>query len=726
MRLLHITSEERLRCTEDFIGEKIPPHAILSHTWKEGQEVTFADLKDLGNSVDIDAQTKEGYQKLRFCAKQAKRDGLDYFWVDTCCIDKSNNTELSEAINSMFRWYQTAEKCYVYLSDVEFNTSDAGIESSRRWKPDFRKSRWFTRGWTLQELLAPASVDFFSKDGVLLGNKRTLQDTIHEITGLPIKALLGGDLLRFNIAERFSWAQHRQTAREEDSVYCLLGIFDVYLPLIYGEGKNNALKRLTREIQEASKDITHASVNSTKTRSRSQEAYVHWLDEPDPFINYARVHKRPRPASPLAPITKLSNPSCAPVSLLVSDQTSDERWHEWTPTKLRHVNKVLDSIKDFATRPDASADCQEVLRLIEDGESDNAVQADGSVLSIQKDWSGRGSHVDFGPDETVPLDKGRVLGHGINGEVLEVTCKGVRVALKRIHQSRRIPIEQMREISILRKVRHQHIVTLIGTYTQRRYLGLLLWPVAQCDLAVMLRFVERKNFGPEPSETFDGYDMDVEELAEVAGTQHCQIWSMFGCLTSAMLYLHENNIRHKDIKPSNILLSRKGIWITDFGASKDFTSDFTSTSASQERGTLKYCAPEVAKFEESGRSADIFSLGCVFLEMMIVLVHKHTLSDLESCCTVRNGSYEANLQYLDDWFALVETSEPQVQHILYEIRQMLDSDRARRPTADALDSRMTGIDLYTRSQTRRLVRGSCCGGLKLNMNTRRVDSSFRD
>ncbi|RYO48237.1 hypothetical protein AA0116_g12635 [Alternaria tenuissima] len=105
MRLLYITPDERLGWTEDLIGDKIPPYAILSHTWKEGQEVTFADLKDLDNAVDVDTQRKEGYQKIRFCAQQAKRDGLDYFWVDTCCIDKANNTELSRAINSMFRWY---------------------------------------------------------------------------------------------------------------------------------------------------------------------------------------------------------------------------------------------------------------------------------------------------------------------------------------------------------------------------------------------------------------------------------------------------------------------------------------------------------------------------------------------------------------------------------------------------------------------------------------------
>ncbi|PZD28104.1 multiple ankyrin repeat protein single kh domain protein, partial [Pyrenophora tritici-repentis] len=290
MRLLYTTSDEKLRWTEDLIGEKIPPYAILSHTWKEEQEVTFADLKDLDNAVDINTQSKEGYQKLRFCAQQAKRDGLEHFWVDTCCIDKANNTELSEAINSMFRWYQNARRCYVFLSDVENHALEGDGESA------FRKSRWFNRGWTLQELLAPKSVEFFSKEGERLGDKETLKQTIHEITGIPIGALSGSKLSEFDVAERFSWAENRQTTREEDGAYCLLGIFGIYMSLIYGEGKDNAIKRLQRKVQEASEDIAGASVNNTKTRSRSQEVRLgkicSWLSAPDPSTNYHKAHKQ--------------------------------------------------------------------------------------------------------------------------------------------------------------------------------------------------------------------------------------------------------------------------------------------------------------------------------------------------------------------------------------------------------------------------------------------------
>jgi hypothetical protein len=290
MRLLHIRNGEGFTWTENLTGERIPPYAILSHTWTEGQEVTFVDLKELDKVVDVDEQIKEGYRKLRFCAKQAKRDGLDYFWVDTCCIDKSNSSELQEAINSMFRWYQNAAKCYVYLSDVENNTPEVDSDSA------FKQSRWFRRGWTLQELLAPHSVEFFSKDGARLGDKESLKHAIHEVTGIPLKALLGSDLSKFDVAERFSWAENRHTTREEDGAYCLLGIFGIYMSLIYGEGKDHAMTRLRKEVQEATENARGADMHGTKTRSRSQEERLGkicgWLSAPDPSTNYHKAHKQ--------------------------------------------------------------------------------------------------------------------------------------------------------------------------------------------------------------------------------------------------------------------------------------------------------------------------------------------------------------------------------------------------------------------------------------------------
>jgi hypothetical protein len=229
--------------------DKVPPYVILSHTRVEGQEVTFDDMiKDSGKS-------KTGYDKIRSCAQQAKHDGLDHFWIGTCSIDKSNNSELSEAIISMFRWYKNAKRCYVYLSDVSSRAAEHDGDASRRRKPAIGKSRWFTRGWTLQEFIAPTSVEFFSKEGDGLGDKRSSMQTLHEITGIATRALEGSSIDCFTVDERMVWAQRRNTKREEDVAYLLLGTFDVQIPLLYGEGRQNALDRLRKVIRE------HYSIN---------------------------------------------------------------------------------------------------------------------------------------------------------------------------------------------------------------------------------------------------------------------------------------------------------------------------------------------------------------------------------------------------------------------------------------------------------------------------------
>jgi NB-ARC domain/Heterokaryon incompatibility protein (HET) len=246
MRLLRCDESDKFILTKDLITD-IPPFAILSHTWgADTEEVTYRDI------VEGHGETKAGYDKIRFCGECAKRDKLEYFWVDTCCIDKSNSTELAEAINSMFRWYRNATKCYAYLSDV--STPALGtVNTSKQllWESQFRKSRWFTRGWTLQELVAPRTVEFFSKERCLLGDKSSLEQTIHEITGIALDALRRDRPLHdFTVDERMSWVEHRNTTRPEDAAYCLLGIFGVYMPLIYGEGKSRALRRLLKEFEE--------------------------------------------------------------------------------------------------------------------------------------------------------------------------------------------------------------------------------------------------------------------------------------------------------------------------------------------------------------------------------------------------------------------------------------------------------------------------------------------
>jgi len=245
MRLLELKAHGKLGLTE-FIGDNIPRYAILSHTWgADGKEVTFKDLADRTGG------SKAGYAKIQFCGEQAASDGLQYFWVDTCCIDKSSSAELTEAINSMFRWYREAAKCYVYLSDVSIRGCDENDYFSRFiWESDFRKSRWFTRGWTLQELIAPELVEFFSLEGERLGDKRSLEREVHEITGIAIQALQGNPLSNFSVTERMSWAVKRKTTRKEDKAYSLLGIFGIYMPLIYGEGEN-AFIRLKEMIDKS-------------------------------------------------------------------------------------------------------------------------------------------------------------------------------------------------------------------------------------------------------------------------------------------------------------------------------------------------------------------------------------------------------------------------------------------------------------------------------------------
>jgi hypothetical protein len=236
MRLLEAKDGGGYSLTE-FVGHGIPPYAILSHTWgSDDDEVTIQNLK---NGT---ASTKAGYRKIQFCSDQATKHGLRFCWIDTCCIDKTSSSELSEAINSMYAWYQKASRCYVYLSDV---SSHGDMQTKV-----LHESRWFKRGWTLQELIAPASVEFFSVEGYRIGDKLSMVQQLHNITQICTGALQGSSALHsLSIEERMSWIGKRETKREEDLAYSLLGIFDVYMPLLYGKGRKRVFSRLKKEIQ---------------------------------------------------------------------------------------------------------------------------------------------------------------------------------------------------------------------------------------------------------------------------------------------------------------------------------------------------------------------------------------------------------------------------------------------------------------------------------------------
>ncbi|KAJ4363280.1 hypothetical protein N0V95_001183 [Ascochyta clinopodiicola] len=289
MRLL----DTRTLVLKSFVDEH-PPYAILSHCW-EDDEVIYSDLLDLPT-----AKMKKGFSKVQKTCQQAVKDDYDYVWIDTCCIDKSSSAELSEAINSMFAWYRRSGKCYAYLADV-----------SERM--NITRSRWFSRAWTLQELLAPSSIqnegkngmEFFSCHWEPLGTKSGLSDIIAEATGIGVEYLEGKSIFAASISMRMSWAAERHATRAEDIAYSLLGIFDVNMPLLYGEGKLKAFRRLQEEIMKVSEDETLFAWESTELDIGASSADVLASDprdfgearnlipfaSDDPVIPYAMTHR---------------------------------------------------------------------------------------------------------------------------------------------------------------------------------------------------------------------------------------------------------------------------------------------------------------------------------------------------------------------------------------------------------------------------------------------------
>ncbi|KAK5651444.1 hypothetical protein OQA88_12451 [Cercophora sp. LCS_1] len=253
----------RTFCLECFIGSQVPEYAILSHTWGNNEvafgqvrnELAFGQVRDALGIHEGPVGIDDGASKIAYTCELAIQDELDYVWIDTCCIDKSSSAELSEAINSMFQWYQRAEVCYAYLSDVH-SIDDPDAEGSQ-----FRRSKWFTRGWTLQELLAPQKLRFYSRSWRLIAPVTALYRTIEEVTGIQSMYLRRASsqwTLMFrsaSVARRMSWAAGRQTTRVEDMAYCLLGIFNINMPLLYGEG-TKAFLRLQEEIMKQSDDET--------------------------------------------------------------------------------------------------------------------------------------------------------------------------------------------------------------------------------------------------------------------------------------------------------------------------------------------------------------------------------------------------------------------------------------------------------------------------------------
>ncbi|SPO03677.1 uncharacterized protein DNG_06360 [Cephalotrichum gorgonifer] len=264
MRLINASNHQ----IESFIDQEHAPHyAILSHTWGE-DEVTLQDHSSPGHGLS----NRTGFRKIEFAARQALSDGLTHVWVDTCCIDKTSSAELTEAINSMYEWYRRSIVCYAYINDLlpenpvvdgedasfTGESASSATNKSKALKPsvEFSRSRWFTRGWTLQELIAPKTVRFYDVAWTFRGTKASLASALSVITRIEEPVLRGQtDIASLPVARRMAWAAFRVTTRIEDMAYCLLGIFDVNMPMLYGEGKR-AFIRLQEEIMRESNDTS--------------------------------------------------------------------------------------------------------------------------------------------------------------------------------------------------------------------------------------------------------------------------------------------------------------------------------------------------------------------------------------------------------------------------------------------------------------------------------------
>ncbi|KAH7063821.1 heterokaryon incompatibility protein-domain-containing protein [Paraphoma chrysanthemicola] len=240
MRLINTTT----LVVEEFNPHNVPPYAILSHTWEE-EEMSLQEMRSTRFS------TKKGFAKIKRCCVQAAEDGFTHCWIDTCCIDKTSSAELSEAINSMFQWYQESSICYALLSDC---FDDCKVWNARTVR-HFADSRWWTRGWTLQELLAPKVVEFYNTEWRRIGSRNSLRKHVSFASGIDEEILGGKDINTCNVAVRMSWAAKRQTTRVEDQAYCLMGLFDVNMPLLYGEGVR-AFARLQEEILRVTEDYS--------------------------------------------------------------------------------------------------------------------------------------------------------------------------------------------------------------------------------------------------------------------------------------------------------------------------------------------------------------------------------------------------------------------------------------------------------------------------------------
>ncbi|KAK7441752.1 37S ribosomal protein S22 [Stygiomarasmius scandens] len=263
---------------------RIPPYAILSHRWIHGEEITFQEFKKLG----AETKSKPGFDKIRNACQQALKDGLRYIWIDTCCINEGDHDDVVRNIRSMYAYYQNSQVCYTYLVDVDaVSLTGAG---------SFRNSKWFHRGWTLQELLAPRQVIFFNKDWERIGSKHDLRSEIASVTTIPQEVLSGERPIHdVDPLRRMTWAVGRETTKPQDQAYCLLGLLGVSIDPDYGEDVRVSFERLRMVFVQAHPEREEAL--------ESVEDFYSFLNDQYQDARRNALFDRPAESRSLSPVT---------------------------------------------------------------------------------------------------------------------------------------------------------------------------------------------------------------------------------------------------------------------------------------------------------------------------------------------------------------------------------------------------------------------------------------
>ncbi|TLD27928.1 kinase-like protein [Venturia nashicola] len=320
------------------------------------------------------------------------------------------------------------------------------------------------------------------------------------------------------------------------------------------------------------------------------------------------------------------------------------------------------------------------------------------------DWSGRGNHVDFSPDETVILEQAEVLGHRADSSVYRTTCKKIPLAWKKIRCRQPLVLAQRKKIEEIKQLDHHHVMRLVGTYTSESFLGVLMWPVARCDLHALMddldHYLDPNSLVQELDlqgiergarlDTImgDGMTSSVQRSAILPLLQR-RLLRCFGCLAAALAYLHSQGIRHKNLKPLNVLLSFNGLWLTDFETSTDTSENLCTATRGDGRDTSRYIAPDIMVLGPSGMAADIFSLGAMFLEM-ITLCDNMRLHVVHDLCPDGDHSFQLNISYKQEWFdTFTPTTRQTDGDLLKLISEMLLYDPIERPTAKEVASRLS-------------------------------------